>query len=86
MKEPSPGYKTTEWWGKNVLQLLSLALAFYVAQNPGHLTADQQNAILIVAGMIVPPLMEMLYGFNRTWLKRAHALGQARATVARKPE
>ena len=70
-----PGYQTTEFWGKNALQVISIALAVYVAQSPGNLTADQQQTIMVVAGLVVPPAMEMLYGFNRTWLKRAHAAG-----------
>ncbi len=78
-----PGYQTSEFWGKNVLQVLSLALAAYVAQNPGSLTGDQQSSIIVVAGLIVPPVLEGLYGFNRTWLKRAHASGDHQ--VARRP-
>jgi hypothetical protein len=77
-----PGYQTSEFWGKNVLQVLSLALAAYVAQNPGSLTADQQASIMVVAGLVVPPVLEGLYSFNRTWLKRAHASGD-RTTVRR---
>lgn len=73
MNQPKPGYQTTEFWGKNVLQVLSLALAAFVAQNPGSLSGDQQASIMVVAGLIVPPALEGLYGFNRSWLKRAHA-------------
>jgi len=69
------GVETSEFWGKTLLQLVSIGLAFDVAQNPGQLTADQQNAIMIVAGLVVPPVLEAAYGFYRTWLKRAHALG-----------
>ena len=83
MSQPKPGYQTSEFWGKNVLQVLSLALAAYVAQSPGSLTADQQSSIMVVAGLIVPPALEGLYSFNRTWLKRAHALSERPA--ARRP-
>ena len=79
MTQPKPGYLTSEFWGKNVLQVLSLALAAYVAQSPGSLTADQQSSIMVVAGLVVPPVLEGLYGFNRSWLKRAHALSEGRA-------
>jgi hypothetical protein len=58
-----------------LLQLVSVGLAFYVAQNPGQLTSDQQNTVMVVAGLVVPPVLEVAYGFYRTWLKRAHALG-----------
>ncbi len=78
-----PGYQTSEFWGKNVLQVLSLALAAYVAQNPGSLTGDQQSSIMVVAGLVVPPVLEGLYSFNRTWLKRAHASSDHQ--VARRP-
>ena len=83
MNQPKPGYQTTEFWGKNVLQVLSLAMAAFIAQNPGSLTADQQNSILVVAGLVVPPLLEGLYGFNRSWLKRAHALSERPAATRR---
>ncbi len=83
MTQPKPGYQTSEFWGKNVLQVLSLALAAYVAQNPGSLTGDQQSSIMVVAGLVVPPVLEGLYSFNRTWLKRAHALGDRQ--TARRP-
>ena len=76
MTQPKPGYQTSEFWGKNVLQVLSLALAAFVAQNPGSLTGDQQAQIMVVAGLIVPPALEGLYNFNRTWLKRAHAMSE----------
>lgn len=79
MTQPKPGYQTTEFWGKNVFQVLSLALAAYVAQNPGSLSGDQQSSIMVVAGLIVPPVLEGLYGFNRTWLKRAHVSGDGHA-------
>jgi hypothetical protein len=69
------GVETSEFWGKTLLQLVSVGFAFYVAQNPGQLTADQQNTIMVVAGLVVPPVLEASYGFYRTWLKRAHALG-----------
>src|SRR5258708_20671971 len=78
-----PGYQTSEFWGKNVLQVLSLALAAYVAQNPGSLTADQQASIMIVAGLVAPSVLEALYTFNRTWLTRAHARNAH--TIARTP-
>ncbi|HEV2034152.1 MAG TPA: hypothetical protein VGU71_08130 [Candidatus Dormibacteraeota bacterium] len=83
MNQPKPGYQTSEFWGKNVLQVLSLALAAYVAQNPGSLSGDQQASIMVVAGLIVPPVLEGLYGFNRSWVKRAHASAEVHA--ARKP-
>lgn len=68
------GVETSEFWGKTLLQLVSIGLAVFVAGNPGQLTADQQNSIMVVAGLIVPPVLEGAYGFYRTWLKRAHAL------------
>lgn len=77
MSQPKPGYQTSEFWGKTVLQVLSLTLAAYVSQNPGSLSGDQQSSIMVVAGLIVPPVLEGLYGFNRTWLKRAHASSDA---------
>jgi len=80
MTEPRRGYTTTEFWGKTLLQLISFALAFYVAQNPGRLTPDQQNQVMVVAGVVVPPLMEVVYGVHRSWLKRAHVMGGAAAT------
>ncbi len=81
MTDLKPGYKTTEFWGKNVLQVVSIALAVYVSFSPGSLTGDQQQSIMVVAGLVVPPAMEMLYGFNRSWLKRAHELGAAHTTA-----
>ncbi len=75
------GVETSEFWGKTLLQLVSIGLAVYVAGNPGQLTADQQNSIMVVAGLVVPPVLEGAYGFYRTWLKRAHALSPH--TVAR---
>ena len=71
------GVETSEFWGKTLLQLVSVGLAIYVASNPGQLTADQQNTIMVVAGLIVPPVLEGAYGFYRTWLKRAHATASA---------
>ena len=81
------GVETSEFWGKTLLQLVSVGLAFYVSQNPGHLTGDQQYSIMVVAGLVVPPALELAYGFYRTWLKRAHALSPHTVVrSARRPE
>lgn len=81
------GVETSEFWGKTLLQLVSIGLAVYVAGNPGQLTADQQNSIMVVAGLIVPPVLEGAYGFYRTWLKRAHALSPHTVVrTGRRPE
>src|SRR5258708_7179709 len=53
-----PGYQTSEFWGKNVLQVLSLALAAYAAQNPASLPPHQQASILVSARLRGPPSLQ----------------------------
>lgn len=76
---PKSGLQTTEFWSKVVLQVLSMMLAAYVAGHPGALTPDEQTSLMVVAGLVVPAVLELAYGLWRTLVKRAQVAAAAAA-------
>ena len=60
-----PGYKTTEFWGKLVLQAI-VVLNMFAPEGSGREISPETGAA-IVAGL------EGLYGVIRAWVKRPTA-------------
>lgn len=58
-----PGYTTTEFWGKNTIQLISLLMVFNIA----HFTSSQEQALIGAGGLFLP---EIAYAISRAIRKR----------------
>jgi len=62
-----PGWKTTEFWGKNLAQLV--ALGAMVAALKGHNVTPEQQQVIVQAGITVIGGLEGLYMGFRSLVK-----------------
>jgi hypothetical protein len=62
-----PGWKTTEFWGKNLVQIVSLGAM--IAAFTGHNITPEQQATIVQTGTIVFGAVEAVYGLVRGWTK-----------------
>jgi hypothetical protein len=63
-----PGYRTTEWWGKNMAQFVTIA-AMLVSAFGLSLTTDQISEITKF-GLLVVGLVESSYAVSRGFAKK----------------
>lgn len=62
-----PGWQTTEFWTKNLTQIVTLAAM--AAAMSGHNVTPEQQAAVVVLGIKVVAGLEGLYGLYRTVVK-----------------
>lgn len=48
-----PGWKTTEFWGKNIVHLITIGAAAYSIYSGHQMTAEQQAKIVLAATAIL---------------------------------
>ena len=65
-----PGYTTTEFWGKSAVEVFSVVFGIYVAAHPTSMTPAQKTEVVALSAVIIPAVLEALYGFYRSWRKR----------------
>ena len=63
-----PGWKTTEWWGKNLVQIISLAAMAY-AMRTGHDVPPETQAEILKFGLTIIGGVETAYGIGRSYAK-----------------
>lgn len=69
------GKQTSEFWSKNVLQVVMIFIASLSAN--GTISLESETALVNLAPLIVPLIVtafaELGYQWSRTTLKKAHA-------------
>lgn len=78
----TPGWRTTEFWGKVIVQLIGVLVLTGVI-HPVNL-ADPTLAleVQVVAGLLATVLPELFYAISRAMVKKAVVTGSTSITVA----
>lgn len=78
----TPGYRTTEFWGKVIVQIIGILVLTGII-HPVNL-ADPTLAleVQIVAGLLATVLPELFYAISRSMVKKAAVVANTSVVVA----